>query len=747
MRETTSALKKVLGVSETFASYSGGVIDSLHLLVALASVKDTYAQEILFRLGFTEETAKSYLIRSESLPQGAVFGAVAHKILDYADLVAENAGYPACDTQHLLLSIAFHKSTLGGKILERHGIEYATILSIVNGMAYHAIGIEETDDTEKEKEEVPSKDDEVLLENGYFLTERAEKKLLDRVVGREKEIDRVIQILSRRKKNNPMIVGEPGVGKTAVVEGLAQRIVSGSVPLFLRKKRIFCLDVNSVISGTRYRGELEEKVRLIFDALQGGDILLFIDEMHSMTTAGGTEGGYTLANLFKPALTKGDFSIIGATTIGEYRRFIESDPAFERRFNIVDVEEMKPKAAKEVLLELKEKLEHHHGVQISDEAIEEAVNLSERYLTDRCLPDKAIDLLDEACSKKRNSSCLGEDPKMLKKGDIRQIIVESKGIPLQLLTERESDRLRSLEIELHKRVVGQDNAVESVAKAIRRSRAGLKDPSRPIGSFLFIGPTGVGKTETAKALSESLFGSESALIRFDMSEFGDKNATSKLIGAPPGYVGYESGGVLTDAVRRRPYCVLLFDEIEKADPEVTDILLQVLDDGRLTDAKGRTVDFKNTVIIMTGNIGTQEVSAKSVGFVTPEQSKEEEKERRIEGLKRSMRPEFINRIDNIVVFNKLNKENEICIANILVERIKGLISTERNINLEVDSEVITYLAEKSFDPEYGARPLRRAIERELEDPLTDAIIAEDLKNTVVRVTMCDGKPKIFYTGG
>ena len=514
-------------------------------------------------------------------------------------------------------------------------------------------------------------------------------------------------------------------------------------------KRIIGVDINGLVAGTRYRGEMEEKVRDLIESASDGKTILFFDEMHTVLTAGGGDSGLNVASVMKPALSRGDISVIGATTVEEYRKYVETDPAFERRFNVLDVEEMDVNATKNVLMGLKSKLEKHHGVTIDEGAIEASVRLSDRYIIDRYLPDKAIDLIDEACSKKRNVGIARAD-QTVTKGDIQQLIMEWKGIPLDLLTSDETIRLKEMEKVLSMRVIGQEEAIHSISKAIRRSRSGLGDPTRPIGSFLFIGPTGVGKTETAKALAEFLFGSEKALLRFDMSEYMDKNSSAKLIGAPPGYVGYEKGGTLTDAIRRRPYSVVLFDEIEKADPEVTNVLLQLLDDGRLTDGRGRTVDCKNIVVIMTGNIGTNEATTKKVGFSAQEgekEEREEEQERRMAAIKKTMSPEFINRIDSIIIFSKINKENQKRIADILVEKIKEQLLTERQIVLTVEDEVIRYLAEESFDQEYGARPLKRKVETDLEDILSDAIIENNLQNTAVRVRMYQGKPKIIITGG
>ena len=756
MTNITSDVKKVLGIAETFASYTGSLIDSMHLLIALACYEKSYAYEILSRLGFSKEVAKSYLISSvNATTQSAMPSPMYQKVLDYAVLISHNTGYVQADTQHLLLSITFHKSSLGGKILLRHGIDYSTVLSIVNGMTYNNIGKSANADSEKQIDSpkvnheisIVSDLDSKLLENGDDLTDKARKGVLDPVFGREKEINRVIQILSRRNKNNPVLIGEPGVGKSVIVEGLAQRIVAGEVPDFLKNKTIYSLNVNNIVSGTRYRGELEEKLKEVISALQNSSIILFIDEIHTIMSAGGTEGGLNIGNILKPVLTSSAISTIGATTISEYRKFIEKDSALERRFNVVYVEEPTVDVTIKILNGLKPKFEQHHNLEITSEAISSAASLSARYISDRFLPDKALDILDEACSRKSNSVISSEKRRLLQ-SDILDVVVEMTGIPVQNMTEHESERLMNMEAELRKSVVGQDEAISAISKAIRRARSGLKDPTRPVGSFIFLGPSGVGKTETAKALSRFLFGEENALIRIDMSEYMEKNSYSRLIGAPPGYVGYEEGGFLTEAVRRKPYSVILLDEIEKAHLDVFNLLLQVLDDGRLTDSKGRTVDFKNTIIIMTSNIGTSELRNKTVvGFTTMKTKDDNESDIHLDALKRMMRPEFLNRIDNVVVFRRLSKDNIAEIANLQIENLKDVLRAERNIELKIDEEVLEHLAKVSLDDNYGARPLKRIIETVLEDKLSEEIICNDLRNTIVNVSLNDGNLIFTKIGG
>lgn len=605
--------------------------------------------------------------------------------------------------------------------------------------------------------------------------------MLDPVVGRKDEIDRIIQILSRRTKNNPVLIGEAGVGKSAIVEGLAQAIVSGNVPEMLKGKRVFSLDMSSVIAGTKYRGEFEERLQNAIAAIKkAGNIIIFIDEIHTIVGAGGAEGAVDAANILKPMLARGELQTIGATTIDEYRKHIEKDPALERRFQPIMVNPPSVDDTIVILKGIRDKYEAHHKVTISDEAIEAAAKLSDRYITDRYLPDKAIDLIDEAASKKRVASYVMPKNVQIKEDELvkitqemndcakrqnyqkaaelkdrkqafekeiesaknewkeQKIAVELKigekeiaeivsswtGIPVVKLTESEADRLMHLEDVLHKRVIGQQEAIVSVSKAVRRARAGLKDPNRPIGSFIFLGPTGVGKTELSKALAEAMFGDENLMIRVDMSEYMEKINVSRLVGSAPGYVGFEEGGQLTEQVRRHPYSVVLFDEIEKAHPDVFNILLQILEDGRLTDSHGRVVSFKNTIIIMTSNIGAGEIGKMSkLGFnsETKEQDYERMKEKQLDALKKTMRPEFINRIDDIIIFHKLEKDD---LRQIVKLMINGLVKRlgEQNIKLEVTVEAEDYIVEKGYDSEYGARPLRRSVQKLLEDKLSEEIL-------------------------
>jgi len=641
---------------------------------------------------------------------------------------------------------------------------------------------------------------------GIDLTAEAIKGELDPVIGRESEIERLMQILVRRKKNNPVLIGEPGVGKSSIVEGLAQRIVQGEVPEPLKGKTIFSLDVAALVAGTKYRGEFEKRMKKLLQVVKGNkDIILFIDELHMIVGAGSAEGAVDAANILKPALARGELHCIGATTPDEYRKFIEKDAALERRFQKIYVQEPTPQMAVEILKGLKSKYESHHKVSYTDHSLEAAVYLSQRYITDHYLPDKAIDVLDEAgararlklfvmpselqllklqiesakkekeqavssqnyesaaelkareqelreeYSQKYNAWMKGIEDQIVTVDvpDIEEVVAGWTGIPLRKLEETEREKLLKLESALHERVVGQEEAINAIARAIRRARSGLKDPRRPVGAFLFLGPTGVGKTELAKALAEYLFGDEKSLVRFDMSEYMEKFSVSRLIGAPPGYVGYEEGGALTEKVRRRPFSVILFDEIEKAHPDVFNILLQIMDDGRLTDSQGHIVDFRNTIVIMTSNIGGSEIvsSKKNLGFVeneTYEQDFSEMKDKVIDEVKKVFRPEFINRVDEIIVFHKLTKEHIEQIIEILLRDIRARLS-EREINLVLSPEAKEFLVNVGYDSVYGARPLKRAIQRYIEDPLAEELLRGDIESESEVLVVPEGEKLTFIS--
>jgi len=622
---------------------------------------------------------------------------------------------------------------------------------------------------------------------GRDLTGLAEEGKLDPVIGRKEEIERIIHILSRRKKNNPVLIGDPGVGKTAIVEGLAQRIIDSAIPETLQGKRIIALDLALMLAGASHRGEFEQRLKKTLEEVvkAEGQIILFVDELHTVVGAGAAQGAIDASNMLKPALARGELQCVGATTLNEYRKHIEKDGALERRFQPVIISEPALKETIDILKGLKSRYEEHHKVRVSDEAIKAAAELSDRYIADRFLPDKAIDLLDEACARIRlaqiketkvkkqpespavSRSVTAEIEKLktkprrtvadmerleelelmvehkvekwqpekvesipeVTKRDIARIVAQATGIPVEDLAEDERKKLSKLEERIHQRIVGQDEAVKVVSEAIRRSRAGLKDPNRPIGSFIFLGPTGVGKTETAKALAEVLYGDEELMVRLDMSEYGERHTVSRLIGSPPGYVGFEEGGQLTEVVRRKPFSIILLDEIEKAHPDVFNILLQIFEDGRLTDGHGRTVDFKNTTLIMTSNIGTGAISEKKFGFGDEKEVRknyEELKEELLGKLRKSFRPEFLNRIDDVVVFHPLTEKHVRKIANLLLEKSKKLLA-ERGINLEVTIKAKNYLADRGFDPNFGARPLRRLLQREVENPVSDRIISGEYR--------------------
>ena len=719
-----------------------------------------------------------------------VYSPRTQKVLDSAEAEAQSTGCEKAGTEHLLLAMLRETDCVGTRLLYTMGVNIQTLsASVLGAMGYDNESIQEEFQAARAMQQGQKGSVTPALDQySRDLTQMAAEGRLDPVVGRDREITRLIQILSRRTKNNPCLVGEPGVGKTAIAEGLAQRIIAGTVPDTIRDKRLVVLDLSGMVAGSKYRGEFEERIRKVVDEVRENQgILLFIDELHTIIGAGGAEGALDASNILKPSLSRGELQIIGATTLEEYRKYIEKDAALERRFQPITVEEPSEEETYEILKGLRPYYERHHKVEILDEALEAAVKMSVRYINDRFLPDKAIDLIDEAASKVQLSGYQASTDSEELSREIQEILQEKEGaiksgnltlakeyqqkqkeaeakleqlhakeekksrrrsgkvdekavasivsdwtkIPVQRLTEGETRRLAQLEKELHKRVIGQEEAVHAVSQAVKRGRVGLKDPNRPIGSFLFLGPTGVGKTELSKALAQAVFGSEQAMIRVDMSEYMEKHSVSKLIGSPPGYVGYDEGGQLSEKVRRNPYSVILFDEIEKAHTDVFNILLQVLDDGHITDAHGRKVDFKQTIIIMTSNAGAQAiVEPKQLGFIsTKDEKKDYEKMKSgvMEEVRRLFKPEFLNRIDEIMVFHTLNKEEIRKIVTLLLKSLEERCMEQMDIRLNVTNSAVDYLAEAGFDAKYGARPLRRAIQSKIEDRLANELLEGKIK--------------------
>lgn len=805
--ELTTQAQATLAYAKRLAKRLGhNYVGTEHLLVGLTRQADSLSAKVLQRLGVTEKNLID-LIEELISPNGYV--AVAEwdgntpkleQVLLQAEQEAISCGMDKIGTEHLLLALVRMQDTAGARILTSLSVETQKLFAeLIAAMGKEGITYRENNANKRRKR--GGSETATLEQYARDLTEMAAQNKLDPVIGREDEIQRVIQILSRRGKNNPCLIGEPGVGKTAIVEGLAQRIQLGMVPDSVAGKRVMTLDLSGMVAGSKYRGEFEERIkRVIAEVMQAGNILLFIDEMHTIIGAGGAEGAIDASNILKPAMARGEIQIIGATTITEYRKYVEKDAALERRFQPVTVEEPTEEETEIILQGIKERYEQHHQVQISDEAIHAAVMLSQRYISDRFLPDKAIDLMDEAaahlrlmevkapeqmlllerefqdavngveknliagdvqgaaeCRKKqaeleKQMQSLRKKYERKKRGqrllltddDIAQVVSVWTKIPVSRLNEKEAVRLRNLEKTLHKRVVGQEDAVSAVSRAVRRGRVGLKEPNRPVGSFLFLGPTGVGKTEISKALAEAVFGDEKAMIRVDMTEYMEKHSVSKMIGAPPGYVGHEEGGQLSEKVRRNPYSVILFDEIEKAHQDVFNILLQVLDDGHITDSQGRQVSFKNTIIIMTSNAGAQAiVEPKKLGFASVDDEKtnyEFMKNGVMEEVKRIFKPEFLNRIDETIVFRSLNKEDMKQIVSIMTRSLVERCKTQMDIDLTIRDAVKKHLVDVSFDPKYGARPLRRRIQTDLEDSLAEHILAGDVKKgSKVVVTMKKGQ--------
>ena len=779
-----------------------------HILYGLVKEGSGVAATALNECGVTEDALREKL---ESI-NGTMslveltpddFTPRTKRVLRAAVIISSKTGYTYVGTEHLLLAILSESDSYAVAFLEELGVSVERLAQAVSkgmqGGADDGFGGFENESAPNGSQKGGS----ALDKFGRDLTQAAKNGEIDPVIGREKEIQRVIQILSRRTKNNPVLIGEPGVGKTAVAEGLALEIAKGNVPEILKDKRVVSLDLTGMVAGAKYRGDFEERIKAAIDEVKKSkNTILFIDELHTIVGAGAAEGSADAANILKPSLARGDFQVIGATTLNEYRKYIEKDAALERRFQPVKVGEPTPEQAVQILKGLRDSYEAHHKVKITDEAINAAVTLSSRYIADRYLPDKAIDLIDEGASKVRLASLtspdnvkeledeiadyekekasaineqdferaarLRDEQKELQtklddakkkwqeqqKGnsgevtaeDIAKIVSEWTGIPVVQLTKEESERLLNMENVLHERVIGQSEAVTAIAKAIRRGRVGLKDPKRPVGSFIFLGPTGVGKTELCKALAEAMFGDENAMLRLDMSEYMEKHTVSKLIGSPPGYVGFEAGGQLTEKVRRKPYSVVLFDEIEKAHPDVFNMLLQILEDGRLTDSQGRTVDFKNTIIIMTSNVGARLITEKqsSLGFNSENENAEESEKKDIKELvtgelRKVFRPEFLNRVDDIIVFNKLNKDE---IKQIAVKMLKTLENRldKMNIKISFTDNAVSEIADKGFDENYGARPLRRAIQNEIEDPLSEQMLEGKVKDgAVVTCDFADGQ--------
>lgn len=781
MQNFSSECAKVMNKATEYASMSGGLLGTEHLICGMIDVEDSYAGKLLKESGLVKEHI-GMLIQTDGYTQSVSLSNRTRNVIANAQILAERVGEQTISSDKLLFAILCEKSSYAYKGLESFGVNIEALKSkIIQNIEKQKSGGGGFFNNAYDENSTSQEGEKSELDNfGVDLTQKARQGKLDPVIGRSKEIERIIQILSRRTKNNPVLIGEPGVGKSAVVEGLAQAIVGGDVPEMLKNKKVFSLDMASLLAGTKYRGDFEERLKNAIDALKkDGNTILFIDEIHTIVGAGSTgENGMDAANILKPQLARGELQTIGATTLDEYRKYIEKDSALERRFQPITVDPPTVEDTILILKGLREKYEQHHKVTITDEAIKAAAELSDRYISDRFLPDKAIDLIDEAASRKKiganvapkeiketedkltrlrveledaknhseylkchdiqqqinslEEKLAGEKEKWkdsqveqelsIGESDIAQIVSSWTGVPVVKITQSESEKLLDLENILRKRVIGQDEAVEAVAKAVRRARVGIKDPNRPIGSFIFLGPTGVGKTELSKALAEAMFGDENLMIRVDMSEYMEKFNVSKLIGSAPGYVGFEEGGQLTEKVRRKPYSVILFDEIEKAHPDVFNIMLQILEDGRLTDSHGRVVSFKNTIIIMTSNIGAQEIkSTKNLGFGENSDSYENMREKQMEALKKAMRPEFINRIDDIVIFRALEKDDMKKIASLIVDNLIGRLA-KNGYKLSVSDAAKDMVIEKGSDAQYGARPLRRAVQRMIEDELSERIL-------------------------
>ena len=792
-RFTDRARRVVVLAQEEARLLNHNYIGTEHILLGLIHEGEGVAARALESMGISLESVRSQVVeiigQGSQAPSGHIpFTPRAKKVLELSLREALQLGHNYIGTEHILLGLIREGEGVAAQVLQQLGADLPkvrqTVIQLLSGVeGEEAAPSGHPGGSRRTESGTSSSGSTVLDQFGRNMTQLARERKLDPVIGRSTEIERVMQVLSRRTKNNPVLVGEPGVGKTAIVEGLAQRIVDGNVPDTLTDKYLYTLDLGALVAGSRYRGDFEERLKKVLKEIRTrGDIILFIDEIHTLVGAGAAEGAIDAASILKPMLARGELQTIGATTLEEYRKYLEKDSALERRFQPVKVEEPTIADTIKILEGLRDSYEDHHRVQFTDQALVNAANLADRYIADRFLPDKAIDLIDEAGSRMRlkrkdlpgdvrdideqlaklrgdkrdavyaqqyeravklrdqertllderselevQGASVGEDySAIIDDEQIAEVLAQWTGIPVHRLTEEETERLLRMEDELHKRIIGQHDAIEAVSKAIRRTRAGLKDPKRPAGSFIFLGPSGVGKTESAKALTEFLFGDEEALIQIDMSEYMEKHAVSRLVGSPPGYVGYDEGGQLTEAVRRKPFSVVLFDEIEKAHADVFNILLQILEDGRLTDSQGRTVDFKNTVIIMTSNLGTAELRKTAIGFAVADADVNYDKmrEKVVDSLKKHFRPEFLNRIDEVIVFHELTMDEVKTIVDLLVARVRTQLESQA-IDLALSDAAKVRLAEKGYDPQLGARPLRRAIQRLLEDPLSERVLQRD----------------------
>lgn len=802
----TERAQKVLALAQEEAVRLGhNNIGTEHILLGLIREGEGIAAKALTGLGLglekIQDEVETLIGRGQEQPSSIAYTPRAKKVIELSMDEARKLGHTYVGTEHILLGLIREGEGVAARVLNNLGIS----LNKARQQVLQLLGSSEVISSHHGTQ--TNVNTPTLDSLARDLTVSAKEGNLDPVIGRSKEIERVIQVLSRRTKNNPVLIGEPGVGKTAIAEGLAQKIINNEIPETLRDKRVMTLDMGSVVAGTKYRGEFEDRLKKIMDEIrQAGNIILFIDELHTLIGAGGAEGAIDASNILKPALARGELQCIGATTLDEYRKYIEKDAALERRFQPITVDQPSVEEAIQILHGLRDRYEAHHRVKITDEAIEQAVKLSDRYITDRFLPDKAIDLIDEAGSKVRlhsytappnlkelesrledirkekdaavqsqefeKAAALRDTEQKIreelditknqwkeKQGrtdsevtpeDIAHVVAIWTGIPVNKLKEEETERLLNMEGILHERVIGQEEAVKAVSRAIRRARAGLKDPKRPMGSFIFLGPTGVGKTELARALAEAMFGDENAVVRIDMSEYMEKHSTARLVGAPPGYVGYEEGGQLTEKVRRKPYSVVLLDEIEKAHPEVFNILLQVLEDGRLTDSKGRVVDFRNTLIILTSNVGAEAIKRNTrLGFTAVNDTKgdyDDMKGKVMEELKRSFRPEFLNRIDETIVFHSLGENHIGQIVSLMSEELRKRLQ-EYDVDFILTDKAKAFLAKEGFDPAYGARPLRRAIQKHIEDRLSEELLTGTVKKgDLLTIDEEDGKLSVVKTG-